>query len=456
MPHHDLVVIGTGSGNSVVDDGFADLDVAIVEEESRFGGTCLNVGCIPTKMLAHTAEVVDAVRASGRFGVDAQLHGLDWPAVRDRVFGRLDPIARDGRQGRIDTPWITVHTGHARFTGPRTLAVDGPAGTTTVSGDQIVVAAGSRPLVPSPVTESGLPYETSDTIMRLDRVPETLAILGGGYIAAELAHVFAAAGARIVMIEKLGTLLGPQDETVSTEFTTLARQRYELRLGREVTGVSGRPGALRIELDDDTVVEAYALLVAVGRVPNGDRMDLDAGGVDVDDHGLVVVDEHQRTSADGVWALGDVCTGTPLKHVANRAADVVRHNLRHPGDLRSTRPDLVPSAVFASPQIGQIGATEQELREAGTPYRAGLARYGDVAYGWAMQDTSGFCKVLVDPDAAVLGAHIMGPQAATLIHPLVIAATLGITAATLVEQPYWIHPALTEVVQRALIDALAR
>ncbi|GAA3237241.1 mycothione reductase [Pseudonocardia petroleophila] len=448
--HHQLVVVGTGSGNTVIDDSFADLDVAIVEREERFGGTCLNVGCIPTKMLAYTAEVVDTVERSGEFGVDADLGGMRWTDVRDRVLGRVDPLAREGRDGRRDTSWITVHTGHARFTGPRTLDVDG----TTVTADRIVLATGSRPLVPPPVAESGLPYETSDTIMRRDRVPARLAVLGGGYIAAELAHVFAAAGSEIVVIEQGPTLLGPQDETVAAEFTALAGKRYELHLGRELTGVSGEPGALRLTLDDGSTVEADTLLVAVGRIPNGDLMDLAEGGVEVDEKGLVLVDEHQRTTAEGVWALGDVCSPVPLKHVANREADVVRHNLLHPDDLRSADHDTVPSAVFTDPQIAQVGATEQELREAGTPYRVGTTRFGDTAYGWAMEDDTGFCKVLTDPDTgAVLGAHVMGPQAPTLIQPLVLAVTLGIPARTLVDRPYWIHPALTEVVQQALIAA---
>jgi len=452
MTHHDLIVVGTGSGNRVIDDSFADLDVAIVEEEHRFGGTCLNVGCIPTKMLSYTGEVVDAVGEAGRFDVRAELGGMDWAGVRGRVFDRLDPISRDGRAGRIDTPWITVYTGHARFTGARTLQVGGE----TLTADNIVVATGSRPVVPPPVADAGLPFETSDTIMRRDRAPRRLAVLGGGYIAAELAHVFAAAGAEIVVIEQADTLLGGQDETVTGEFTALLAKRYDLRLGRAATRVSGEPGALRITLDDDTTVEADTLLVAVGRAPNGDRMELDAAGIDVDDAGRIVVDAHQRTTAEGVWALGDVSTPVPLKHVANREADVVRHNLRHPDDLVSAGHDLVPSAIFTHPQIAAVGATEQDLRDRGVDFRVGLVRYGDVAYGWAMEDETGFCKVLVDPaDGTILGAHIMGPQAPTLVQPLVLAATLGITARTLVDRPYWIHPALTEVVQQALLETVS-
>ncbi|ODU00838.1 MAG: mycothione reductase [Pseudonocardia sp. SCN 72-86] len=450
MRHHDLLVIGAGSGNTVVDDSFADLDVAIVEE-GRFGGTCLNVGCIPTKMLVRAADLADDVTASDRLDVDAELRGIRWRDLRDRVFGRLDPIARDGKAGRADTSWITVYDAHARFTGPRTLDIGGAS----VSADRIVVAVGSRPLVPPPVADSGLPYETSETVMRIDDPPRRLAVLGGGYIAAELAHVFASAGAAITMIDMADTLLAGQDVLVAREFTELASKEWAVRLSREVTAVAGAPGALVLTLDDDTTVEADMLLVAVGRVPNGDGLDLDTAGIDVHDDGRIVVDEYQRTTADGVWALGDVSTPVPLKHVANREADVVRHNLRHPDDLHTTGDAPVPSAVFTSPQIAAVGATEQELSESGTAFTVGLTRFSDVAYGWAMEDTTGFAKVLADPDTGkLLGAHILGPQASTLIQPLVLAMTLDVEARTLVDKPYWIHPALTEVVQQALEDAL--
>ncbi|MCY0928931.1 FAD-dependent oxidoreductase [Streptomyces sp. H27-H1] len=195
------------------------------------------------------------------------------------------------------------------------------------------------------------------------------------------------------------------------------------------------------------------LLVAVGRVPNSDRLSLEPAGIDTHDDGRVIVDAYQRTTAEGVFALGDVSSPTALKHVANREAEFVAHNLRHPDGLVAADHDLVPAAVFTSPQIASVGATEQECRDKGLDYLVGSARYGDVAYGWAMEDTTGFCKVLAEPGTGkLLGAHLMGPQASALIQPLVVAATLGIDAATLAGSPYWIHPALTEVVENALLD----
>ncbi len=452
MREHDLVVIGAGSGNAVIDDSFAGLDVALVEER-WFGGTCLNAGCIPSKMLVYTAHVARTVSEAGTYDVDAELVAVRWRAMRDRVFGRLDAEREEGRRDRREADFVTVYEGTARFTGPRELRIDGPDGAVDIRARQIVIAVGGRPSVPPPVVDSALPYETSDTVMRIDAPPRRLAVLGGGYIAAELAEVFAAAGSSVVIVEKEERLLGPQDETVAERFTELARSRYDLRLGREVTAVGGRPGALRLSLDDGSTVEADMLLVAAGRVPNSDRLNLEAAGVATRDDGRIVVDAHQRTTAEGVFALGDVCTPVPLKHVANREAQVVAHNLRHPDDLIEADHERVPAAVFTRPQIASVGATEQECRDRGLDFLVGEARYADVAYGWAMEDTTGFCKVLAERGTGrLLGAHLMGPQAPALIQPLVLAMTMGIDASTLARSPYWIHPAPTELVENALLD----
>ncbi|WP_190079496.1 mycothione reductase [Streptomyces longisporoflavus] len=455
MTHHDLVVVGAGSGNAVVDDRFAHLDVAMVAQ-GPFGGTCLNAGCIPSKMLAATADIANTVRDSARHNVLAQLEEINWPGVQRRVFGRLDAQARDGEQGRRETPWMTVYRGHAHFTGDRELQVTTDAGSEHITADRIVVAAGSRPTAPPAITDSGLPYETSDTVMRLDKVPERLIVVGGGYIAAELAHVFHTAGAGITIVEQGERLLTPQDESVSRAFTDSARARWDLRLGREVTGVHGTPGDLTVTLDDGTRLGADTLLVAVGRRSNADTLHIDKAGIASDEQGLITVDEQLRTSAPGVWALGDVTDGGPaLKHVANRQAEVIAHNLLHPDRPREMSYRVVPAAVFAEPQIGQVGLTEQEARERGIDFVVGRRDYQDIAYGWALENTQGFCKILVERDTGtIIGAHVLGPQAATLIQPLVLAMTWRLPARDVAERPLWPHPALTEAVENALREAI--
>lgn len=457
MPHHDLIVIGTGSGNAVITDDFADLDIALVEER-KVGGTCVNYGCIPSKILAYTAELADAVATADRFDIDVDLRGLSWPALRDRVFGRTDEVSASGRKGREESDNITVYDGHAEFTGPLAITVTDGDTTHELTADRMVIATGGRPIVPPAVADSGLPYETSDTIMRIDAPPKRLAVLGGGYIAAELAHVFATAGSDITIIEKSGQLLGgPQDDDIRQIYTNLMRARHDVRCGSELTSVTGEPGALVLTLDDGDTVEADMLLVASGRTSNADRMNVEAAGIDTHDDGRVAVDEFCRTSADGVFALGDVSTPIPLKHVANREAEVVSHNLLHPDRLRSVSHDLVPSAVFANPQMASIGLTEEKCKELHPDYLVGTKSFGDVAYGWAMQDDTGVCKVLVDgTDGRILGAHIIGAQAAALIQIFVVAMEFGIPAHDLAKRPYWIHPAITEVCENALLDVGTR
>lgn len=436
----------------VIDDRFSHLDVAIIDDR-KFGGTCVNYGCIPSKMLSYTAQVADIVAGAETFDVDSDYRGMRWQQVRDRVFGRTDEVAAEGEQGRRDSDFITVYKGHARFTGPRHLHVVVDGETIEIAADRIVVAAGGRPVVPDVIADSGVPFETSDTVMRLDSPPEHLAVLGGGYIAAELAHVFASAGSRVTIIEKSGQLLGgSQDEAVRSVYTELMRSKYDLRCGSEVAEISGSAGDLVITLDDGSTVRADTLLVAAGRRSNSDRLDVEKADIETHDDGRIVVDEHCRTTADGVFALGDVSTPVPLKHVANREAEVVKHNLLHPDDLRAISHDLVPSAVFTNPQIASIGRTEKNCRDDNLDYRVGVTEFGDVAYGWAMQDSSGLCKVLADPDGKILGAHILGAQASSLIQIFVVAMNFGITADELAAKPYWIHPALTEVVENALLE----
>lgn len=451
--HHDLVVIGTGSGNSIVDERFAHLDVALVEH-GVFGGTCLNVGCIPTKMYVYAADVAETVREAARYGIDATVDKVRWTDIRDRIFGRIDPISVGGREYRAErNPNVTLYEGHARFTGHKQLGVertDG-SGTDAFTAEQVVLATGSRPVVPPVVTASGVPYETSDTVMRIDALPEHLVILGSGYIGVEFAHVFSALGARVTVIGR-SSILRRQDETVCERFTEIVHDRWDVHLGNEVTGVRGRRGDVALELADGTVVRGDLLLVATGRRPNSDLLGLDRTGVTTHPDGRIVVDDQQRTAVDGIFALGDVSSEHQLKHVANHEAKVVAHNLLHPDAPRRSDHRFVPAAVFTDPQIAAVGRTEAECRAANLDYTAAVQEYGDVAYGWAMEDSTGFCKVIAERGTGrLLGAHVMGAQASTVIQPLIQAMSFGLGAREMATGQYWIHPALAEVVENALL-----
>jgi len=444
----DLIIIGSGSGNAIPE-RLADWNIALVER-GTFGGTCLNVGCIPSKMFVLPADIAEEAKHGARLGVNTSFDGVDWPAIRDRVFGRIDPIAAGGREYRASgTPNVTLIEGTARFTGDKTFDVDGRM----ITAPKIIVAAGSRPTMP-PIP--GLPmvrFHTSDSIMRLERFPERLGIIGGGFIAAEMGHVFSGLGSQVTMFNRSNHLLRAQDGEVSARFTEVFGQRVELCLGHIPE---------KIEQEGDTIVvtsngerrEFDELLVAAGREPNSDLLDVTAGGLETHQNGRVVVDEFMETNVSDVYALGDIANDWQLKHVANAEAKVVFANVAGDGPRQTIDYSAVPSAVFSNPQVATVGLTEEQAKAAGVSYRVGKRDFGGTAYGWALEDETSFAKVLVD-DATdlILGAHIIGPQAAILIQPLIQAMQFRQTATDVAEGVYYIHPALSEVIENALLDA---
>ena len=447
--HFDLAVIGTGSGNSIVDERFDGKRVAILEK-GIFGGTCLNVGCIPTKMFVYPADVAHSAAHGDVLGVETRFDRARWREIRDRIFRRIDPIRDAGRHWRADqSANVTLFEGHARFVDVRTL--DTGTGE-TITADDVVIAAGARPVVPDVEGLEEVGFHTSDTIMRIDALPDRLLVIGGGFVAAEFAHVFGSFDTHVTIVNRSSALLRGEDAEVSAAFTGIAQNRWDVRLETKVEKVERDGDVVRARLSDGSTVDVDVVLVAAGRRSNADGLDLDRTGVRTDDDGVVLVDDHQRTNVEGIWALGDIANHFQLKHVSNLEARVIQHNLLHPDDLVRARHDVVPSAVFTSPQVASVGLTERQAVEQGVRHVVAKQMYGDTAYGWAMEDTTSFAKVLADPDTGlVLGAHVLGPQASNLLQPLVQAMSFGQTAHDVARGQYWIHPALMEVVENLLL-----
>jgi mycothione reductase len=382
-------------------------------------------------------------------GVGTRPGPADWPAIRDRIFGRIDPIVESGEEYRRGLPDVDVYDGTCRFTGPHTL--DTGTGV-EITADEIVIAAGSRAWLPEIPGLDTVTHHTSDTVMRLEALPERVGIIGGGFIGAEFAHVFSSYGAHVTQIHRGDVLLGKEDADVAARFTALAGRQWEVLLGTTVDGVKPVGDGVRLELSSGETQDVDVLLFATGRTPNSDLLDLDAAGVDMDEDGFVVVDAYQRTTAPGVWALGDASSPLQLKHLANLDARIVQHNLLHPEALQVSDHRFVPSAVFSSPQVAKVGLTEQEARDRGMDVAVATHEYGDVAYGWAMEDSDHFAKLVADrATGALVGAHLIGPQASILIQPLVQAMSFGQPVAGLARGQYWIHPALAEVVENVLL-----
>lgn len=452
MNDFDLVIVGTGSANTIPAE-LDDWNIALVERDV-FGGTCLNRGCIPSKMFVYAADVALHVRESERHQVRSTLDGVDWPDIVERVFGRIDPIAAGGERYRTqECDNITVFGGSGAFVDHKVLEVDGEQ----LRSERFVLGAGARPFVPHIDGLAEVGYHTSDTIMRLPELPERMAIIGGGYIATELGHVFEAFDTHVTIINRGPRLLRAQDDDISERYTELAGHRFDLALETAISKVERTgDGAIALHVSahgDERVIECDEVLVATGRIPNSDQLHVERTGVRVDPAGRVVVHEDLQTDVEGIWAFGDLSNRFQLKHVANAEAQIVFHNVAHPDDVRTMDHSVIPHAVFGSPQVAAVGLTERDVAAEGIPFVTATKPYGSTAYGWAMEDTTSFVKLIAHAqNRRLLGAHILGPQASTLIQSLIQGMRFGQTVDEMAHGQMWIHPALTEVVENALLD----
>ncbi len=448
--HFDLIIIGTGSGNSILTPDLDAWSIAIVEE-GVFGGTCLNRGCIPTKMFVHAADTAENVRHASHLGIDAHVENVRWKDIRDRVFDRIDPIAAGGEEYRTHRcPNVTVFRGRGAFVDAHTLEVNGER----ITADRFVVAAGARPNMPEIEGLDAVTWHTSDDVMRLDELPKHLIVVGAGFIANELAHVFGSFGSQITIVHRGDRLLREQDDDVALAFTEAvkARERFTVRLRVTPVSVKQVGREIHLTLSDGSVVVGDTLLIATGRRPNSDTVNAAAAGIALHPDGRIVADDFQKTSVDNIWVLGDISSPHMLKHVANHEARVVAHNLAHPDSMIRTNHKFVPSAVFTRPQIATVGMTERAARAAGIDVVIKSQRFGDVAYGWAMEDTTGFCKLIADrATRKLVGAHLMGPQSSTLIQQLIQGMRAEQSVDEMARDQYYIHPALPEVIENALL-----
>ncbi|MFI0528262.1 MAG: FAD-dependent oxidoreductase, partial [Ilumatobacteraceae bacterium] len=310
---YDLVIIGAGSGNSIINEEMDGWRIAMVER-GLFGGTCLNRGCIPSKMLIYPADLAEHAKHNERYGISTEFHGADWPAIVHRVFDRIDPIAEGGREYRHSLPNVDVYEHSAHFVGERELLVGGAR----IRGERVVIAAGARSFVPDVPGIDDVPFHTSDSILRIAHQPRHLIILGGGFIATELGHVFQALGSQVTIVNRGHRLLQAEDHDVSQRFTEVAADRFDLSLGTTVHRVYMTADGVGMEVSCDAgprTIEGDVLLVAAGRIPNSDQLQVEQAGVAVDELGNIVVDQYGRTSAPGVWALGDINGRHQLKHM---------------------------------------------------------------------------------------------------------------------------------------------
>jgi mycothione reductase len=446
---YDLIIVGAGSGNMIPVPEMDTWRVAIVEPD-KFGGTCLNRGCIPSKMLLYPANLAEDARHAARLGVHLTLERVDWQRIVGRVWQKIDPIAAAGAAYRKSQPHVTVYEQPARFVGERVLQT----GEHLITADRIVLGTGSRPVIPAIPGLEDVTYHTSDTIMRLPTQPQSILILGGGYIGVEMASFFGGLGTQVTLTDHGWALLKQEDEEVARAFTDIYQRRYRVLLNARAQRVRQTADGITVTFALDGQlheVTAEVLLLATGRRPNSDTLAVEAAGIAVDARGRVRTNASMETSVSGIYAFGDLASRYQLKHIANAEARHITRQLLG----KSKTPvayDGGPHAVFANPQVASVGLTERDAQQQGIRYITATRKYAETAYGWAAEDEESFVKVLAAPDTRqLLGAHIMGPQASLLLQPLVQGMKYGQTVDEMAQVIY-IHPALSEVVEQALLE----
>ncbi len=450
METFDIIVIGAGSGLTVSAAAAGmGLKVAIVEE-GPLGGTCLNRGCIPSKMLIHSADVMELLKRAPLFGIHPRAVRIGFRRMVERVDRIVDADAASIERGIRSDPNSTLFRARTRFVGERTLQV----GKKVIRGEKVIIAAGTRPRIPKVEGLERVPFLTSKEALRLRRQPRKLTIIGGGYIGAELGHFFGALGTEVSIIQNAPLLIPNEDRRVAAAFTRIAQKRFRTFLGHHALSVRKKGNAILTSIAPSAgrgrqrTLVSDQLLVATGLVPNTDVLAVQEAGIAVNEHGFVKTNEYLETSAKNVWALGDIAGRFLFKHSANLEAQyVVQNALRR----RKAAVDYtaMPHAIFTSPQIAGVGETQQQLDARKASYAIGQYQTIDTGMGAALEDHDGFVRVYADRKTRkILGCHIIGTDASTLIHEAVVAMRAGLTVDD-VARTVHVHPALSEVVQRA-------
>jgi dihydrolipoamide dehydrogenase len=456
MAAHDLLVIGAGPGGYVAAIRAAQLglNVGIVEKEPALGGTCVRVGCIPSKALLESSErYAEAKAGLDAHGITLGEVGLDLATMLERkdavVKANTDGVAFLMKKNRI-----TVHAGTAKITGPGSVTVHGDDGDTEVIAENVVIATGSRVAGLPGVEIDGTTVVDSTGALLFDAVPERLVVIGAGYIGLELGSVWSRLGSEVTVLEYLDRILPGMDAELAREAQkTFARQGLTFRLGTKVTGVSvkgrGKNKRATVEIDGADPVEADKVLLAVGRLPNTEGLGLDAVGIETDERGRIVVGDDFRTSAAGFYAIGDVIAGPMLAHKAEEdGVAAVEGIITGHGHVDY---GLVPGIVYTEPEIATVGATEEALKEANTPYKKGVFPYQANGRARAMDRTGGKVKILAHAETdRILGVHIIGAHAGDLIAEAVTAMTFAASAEDLARTVH-AHPTLAETVKEAAL-----
>jgi len=455
MSEYDLIAIGSGSAMNIVSAVIQenpDMKIAVIDKDEP-GGICLTRGCIPSKILLYPAELVRTVGRAGEFGIEVDIRKIDFEKVMERMRTLIGGDIKMIRQGLSHSENIDYYSDVAEFVGPYTLKV----GDETITSKMIFLCTGSKPIIPPIKGLEKVGYLTSDTVLKMNRLPESIAIVGGGYIAAEYGHFFSAMGSEVTIIGRNPQFLKQEEPEVSA----LARKElekhmtiltnHEVREAEKTSMGKKRLVAVNRENGETAMITADEILIATGRGPNTDVLHPERGGIETDKRGWITVNEYLETSQPNIWAFGDANGRQPFKHAANYESIIVYYNAIL---NKKAKVDYhaIPHAVFTYPEIADVGLREKEAIEkyGKDKVLVGIYRYEDTAKGEAMDLKDYFAKVIVERETTkILGAHIIGPYASVLIQEIINLMYTHEQSAEPIINGMHIHPALNEVVERA-------
>ncbi len=450
MKSYDVIVVGAGDvGLGIAFKAASkDLKVALVDK-GQVGGTCVNYGCVPSKTLIHSADRIREIRKAEELGVRTQIIDIDFQAIMERMR-RAVISGRNGIERAIaETENLDFIREEAHFIDDRTLE----AGDQKIKGKKIFIASGARPRVPLTKGLDRVPYLTNESVLELKKRPESMIIIGGGYVGLEYAHFFSAMGTRVVMIHRHSTLLSFEEPEISESLKKEVEKYTELFLNLEITEVKkgdrGYSAGVRdLSTGEEKKLSAETLFVAAGRKSNADLLRVENAGLETDKNNFIKVDDHLQTNQKHIWAIGDAIGRSMFTHAGDKEAELAWHNATHRKKIKMDF-DSVPHAIYTNPQIASVGLTEEQARK-NHEILVGRANYADIVMGEAMMEQEGLAKAVVEKGTGrILGFHILGPHAAMLIQE-VVNAVINKNELKSITDSMHIFPALSNLIPEVL------
>jgi len=449
MKNYDVIVIGSGSGALIADEAVAHGFKTALVDRGPLGGTCLNLGCIPSKMLIYPADRIVQIEEAKKLGIEAEIRNIDFKLIMERMRKSIRESQSHIREYIKQTENLYFYQGEGHFIGDYTLEVNREK----IEGEKIFIASGSRPFIPPIKGLDSISYLTNETVLQLKARPDSLLIIGGGYIAVEYGHFLAAMGTKVTILEMADRLVLPEEPEISELLKKELSRRMDVHTGAQATEVKKKGNSLAVlvkdrNTDKEQQFTGQNVLVAVGRRSNADILKVENTGVETDKRGFIKVNRYLETNKRNIFAVGDANGQQMFTHIANREAVIAAQNAFHEAKLEMDY-SAAPHAVYSHPQIASVGLTEENARK-DHKILVGRTKYHQVAKGEAMMEKNGFAKAIVEKDSGkILGFHIIGPHAPILIQEVINAMTSGGHTKE-IDQGIHIHPALSELVPTTL------